>query len=292
MKQMERRFEEPNLLAPGGIPARTAKLGACTWAYVWKSSIEESLDALRALGYDAIDVLTIPPHPFPTGMSNAERSALRTFTQQHGVSIETLNIPSTDVNLCSVNRDMRQYTIDQIRRTLELANDLAVPMVTTVPGRRLNFNAPDQATTNRWLAECLEQLVPAAESLGVDILLELHPLSCLPRTHALTGFLTTFNSDRLGIALDVTNAAHAGDDPAQSVRHAARWLRQVHLSDTMHDKWQHDVIGAGDIDFVSIFSAIDDSGIGVMSIVEITCEDPDWGYSVSRAKLENFGWRV
>jgi sugar phosphate isomerase/epimerase len=187
---------------------------------------------------------------------------------------------------------MRLYTIDQIRRTLELANDLAVPMVTTVPGRRLNFNAPDQKMTIQWLAECLEQLVPIAESLGVDILLELHPLSCLPRTQALTEFLTSFNSNQLGIALDVTNAAHVGDDPAQSIGHSARWLRQVHLSDATHGKWHHDVIGAGDMDFARIFSAIEDSGISVTSIVEITCEDPDQGYSVSRANLENFGWRV
>lgn len=289
---MERRFEELDTSDSSRNPARTAKLGACTWAYVWKSSIEATLGSLAALGYEKIDVLTIPPHPFPSDMGRAERSALRAFTQQEGISIETLNIPSTDVNLCSVNRDMRQYTIEQIRRTLELANDLAVPMVTTVPGRRLNFNAPDPETTTQWLAGCLEQLVPAAERLGVDILLELHPLSCLPLTHTLTEFLAKFKSCRLGIALDVTNAAYAGDDPAQSIRHSAPWLRQVHLSDAGHSKWQHDVIGAGSLDFASIFSAIGDSGISVTSIVEITCEDPDWGYSASRAKLENFGWRV
>jgi L-ribulose-5-phosphate 3-epimerase len=100
------------------------KLGACTWAYVWRASIEDSLRSLNSLGYEAMDVLTIPPHPFSSEMDPADRRRLAALTRHIGVTIETLNIPSTDVNLCSVNRDMRKFTVDQICQTLELANDL------------------------------------------------------------------------------------------------------------------------------------------------------------------------
>jgi L-ribulose-5-phosphate 3-epimerase len=269
-----------------------ARLGACTWAYVWRTGIEECLGALAARGYRTMDVLTIPPHPFPSYLGDAGRSSLAALLRREGLVIETLNIPSTDVNLCSVNRDMRIYTVDQIRRTLELASDLAVPMVTTVPGRRLNFNAPAMDMTIGWLTGCLEELLPAAEALGVDILLELHPQSCLPDTRSLTTFLDRLGSGKLGIALDVANAAFVGDDPAQAIHLAAPWLRQVHLSDTPRGKWHHDVVGTGDMDFAAIFSAMTQIGYRGTSIVEITCDDPDGGFSLSRTRLEAFGWRV
>lgn len=267
-------------------------LGACTWAYVWKSGIEDSLRSLASLGYGAMDILTIPPHPFPSEMGAADRSRLKAFARELGITIETLNIPSTDVNLCSVNRDMRQFTVSQIRSTLELASDLETPMVTAVPGRRLNFNAPEADQMTGWLSACLEELLPSAEKLGVAILLELHPLSCLPNTDALRSFLDRLGASQLGIALDVSNAAYVGDSPAAAILQAAPWLRQLHLSDTKAGKWQHDVVGAGDVDFVAIMDAIRDIRFAGTSIVEITAEDPDRAYSMSASQLQKLGWRV
>jgi L-ribulose-5-phosphate 3-epimerase len=220
-------------------------------------------------------------------MNAQERAGLLAFLRQNSLSIETLNVPSTDVNLCSVNRDMREYTVAELTRVMQMASDLEIPYVTCVAGRRLNFNAPDPQLTLGWLDGGLEALSKHASELGVSILLELHPMSCLPTTSEMVGYLDRLNDARLGLAFDVTNSAYVGERPDESIKKAARWLRQVHLSDARSGRWEHDIVGVGDLDFGSIVSALEEINFAGTAIIEISCDDPDHGYVVSKQVLEH-----
>ncbi|ASP83111.1 sugar phosphate isomerase/epimerase family protein [Sinorhizobium meliloti] len=275
---------EPGLYRP--------RLGACTWAYLWRQGIVDTLRTFDRLGLRTIDIITVPPHPFPSAMSAEERSALARSAAELQVSIETLNVPSTDVNLCSVNEDTRRFTIDQLTSIIALASDLSAPMITCVPGRRLNFNAPSIEQSLGWLSGCLDELIPVAERAGVKILFELHPMSCLPNTSSLCGFLDRYGSPKLGLALDVTNAVFVGEDPVQSILASGPHLRQLHLSDARTGQWAHDVVGSGDLDFGSIFDALKTISFRGTSIIEITCDDPDTGFAASRRLLSEAGWQA
>ena len=95
----------------------TLFLGASTWTYLQTCSLETALRRLKGLGYSRFDVLTIPPHLWPYDIDIAQRRALRDLLVSEGLSFDSLNLPSTDQNLCSVTPQMREYSVQQFLDT-------------------------------------------------------------------------------------------------------------------------------------------------------------------------------
>lgn len=265
-------------------------LGACTWAYVWQLEMRETVERLAEFGYSTLDVITVPPHLWPSTWNAVERRSLKRVLDAEQTQIESLNVPFTDVNMCSVNPDTREWSVEQIVSVAQLAADLGVPRVTFVPGKRLNFNAPSAKDTAGWLDASMEVLLDRTETLGVQFLLELHPMSVFPTTTSLVEYLDRAHPTRTAIALDVANADYVGESPAESIVHARHWLGQVHLSDQPNGHWAHDRIGSGDIDFASIAQALDSIEFSGTSILEVIDPEPDSAFTQARDLLRKVGW--
>ena len=266
-------------------------LGASTWTYLQECSLQASVRRLRAMGYSRFDVITIPPHLWPYNFDAAQRRALREFLVAEGVSFDSLNLPSTDQNLCSVTSQMREYSVQQFHAMIDLCEDLGVSMIVVVPGRRANFVPPPLEQAHGWLKAGLESLVPHAERAGVRLILENHHMSPMPTVLQMTTFLDAFGSDQLGIAYDVANGEFVGEDQAEAIRTAGRWLRQVHLSDASRSKWDHAPIGRSAVDFAAVAQALQQTGFAGTSIVELVSQTPDADMADARQALHRYGWR-
>ncbi len=190
-----------------------------------------------------MDILTSSPHPFPSEVNAAGCSRLKAFAREFGITIETLNIPSGEINLCIVSRDMRQFAVDHICWTLELASDPQAPIETTGPGRSFNFNAPEASKTTEWLTACVEQLFPSAEKVGGTILLELHAFSCLPSTDALSSFVESLHAKQLGIALDYRASPIRAMIPPRQTSKLPPGCGKSTSRIRQAGKWRHHVIG-------------------------------------------------
>lgn len=265
-------------------------LGASTWTYLQLCDLRTAMLRMRETGLDRFDVLTIPPHLWPYDLDAVGRADLRRFFAAERLTIESLNLPSTDQNLCSITRQMRAYSVAQFGELIGLCEDLGVELIVVVPGRRANFVPPPITQAERFLTEALEQLVPQAERAGISLVLENHHMSPLPTVDSMVRFLDRFGSDRLGIAYDVANGEFVGEDQAGAIRRAGRWLRQVHLSDASRTKWDHARIGDGNVDFAAIATALTEIGYAGASMVELISDTPDLDMRSAVERLTSLGW--
>jgi deoxyribonuclease-4 len=268
----------------------TLRLGASTWTYLQTCGLEAALRRLNGTGYSRFDVLTIPPHLWPYDIDLAQRRALRTFLAREGLSFDSLNLPSTDQNLCSVTPQMREYSVQQFLDIIDLCEEIGVPMIVVVPGRRANFAPPPLEAAYAWLKAGLEVLLPHAERAGVRLILENHHMSSMPTVKQMVTFLDAFGSDHLGIAYDVANAEFVGEDQAAAIQTAGRWLRQVHLSDASRSKWDHAPIGRSAVDFAAVAEALREINFSGTSIVELISETPDADMAGALRELHRYGW--
>ena len=142
-------------LQPHGEAGMTAstppRLGASTWTYLQACDVRSAMRRLGAVGLRRFDVLTVPPHLWPYDLPHARRRDLRQWLEAEDFVIESLNLPSTDQNLCSATEQMRAYSIDQWRAVFDLCSDLGVGGVVMVPGRRPNFLPAPAGQYDAWL---------------------------------------------------------------------------------------------------------------------------------------------
>jgi deoxyribonuclease-4 len=235
------------------------------------------------MGFKRMDLLTHPPHLWPYDADKSVRIALRQLLRAEGMAVDSLNLPSTDHNLCSVTQEMRDYTVLTLAAMIDLCGDLGAPYLVVVPGRQLGFSPPSRAESEAWLCDGLERLIPKAERHGVRILLENHHLSPLPLTADLVVLLERIGSRRLGIAYDIANGIFSGEELAGAIRNAAPWLGQVHLSDANATRWDQAPLGAGTVDFTTLPALLLRAGFGGTSIVEIVSAQPDQDLPAGRA---------
>ena len=265
------------------------RLGASTWTYLQSCDLRAALTRLRRMGYQRFDVLTIPPHLWPSTMDATARRDLRHWLAGEDVIIESLNLPSTDQNLCSVTPEMRDFSVTQWIAVLDLCAALGVSSAVMVPGRRPNFVPAPAAQTDGWLRAALDRLLPHAERAGVGLMLENHHQSPMPSVALMVNFLDKFGSNNLGIAYDVANGEFVGEDQAAAIHQAGQWLRQVHLSDASRARWDHAPPGRASIDFAAVGQAL--AGFTGTSIVELISEEADSAMSDARNFLGPHGWR-
>jgi len=268
----------------------TLALGASTWTYLQECDLQAAIRRLQFAGYARFDVLTIPPHLWPYDCDAAQRKALHQFLKMEGVGFESLNLPSTDQNLCSVTAQMREYSVKQFHDLIDLCEALGVPMIVVVPGRRANFVPPPLDLAYGWLREGLESLIPHAERAGVRLILENHHMSPMPTVRQMVDFLDTFRSNQLGVAYDVANGEFVGEIQADAIQTAGQWLRQIHLSDASRTKWDHAPIGQSAIDFGMVGRALRQVSFAGTSIVELISNTPDADMAAARNVLRQHGW--
>jgi len=248
-------------------------LGASTFPFVWHETALDALRRLQALGLDDFDVILAPGHCWPGELSPKARSRLARDLQADGIRVQSLNFPALDLNLASPVGEVRSYSVELYGEALRLSAELGADAVVAVPGRVSTLIQPPHETSERWLAESVEQLLAHAEQADRALYLELHPQSPIPTVDALERFVRRFDHPRLQVAYDVANAEFAGEDQAAALRRLAPVLGQVHLSDGSRTRWAHDRVGLGTIDFAAILRTLDEirfDGVPVLEVVSPT----------------------
>jgi sugar phosphate isomerase/epimerase len=145
--------------------------------------------------------------------------------------------------------------------------------VVAVPGRVSALIQPPRKLSEGWLADGLAQLLALAEDTDQRIFLENHPQAPIPTAGALDGLVRAIGHPRLQVLYDVANAEFVGEDQVPALRRLAPLLGQVHLSDGSRERWGHDRIGLGTVDFPAILRTlreIESKGARVLEIVSPT----------------------
>jgi glucosamine-6-phosphate deaminase len=135
----------------------------------------------------------------------------------------------------------RERALDEARRCLDLAADLAAPGV-RVFGDRIQ-PGQDRASTTRLIADALALLGEHARPLGLEVWIESH--GDFARSRDLLPTLELAGAQGVGALWDPANAFEVGEQPYEGLRVLGERVRHVHLKDLQPGPGAKDGEGRG-----------------------------------------------
>ena len=266
-------------------------LGVHTFGFVWDRDAATATRDLAARGFREFQYLASAPHLDPWADVKAQARAVRDAVSEVGGRTLAVDLPSSETNLASPNREIADVSVRAYLSVLDVASELGAPWLTINSGRKhMLLPPPDDRLVHVFRAS-LERLLRAAEPRGVRILLENIPGTLLGDAPAAKRFLDQEDYGAVDVLYDVTNAAALGERPPDGIRLLADRIRLVHLSDAPAGQWRHDPVGTGAIDFADIHGALGDVGYEDGVVIEAISGDTLNDLVASRRRLTEAGWR-
>ncbi len=239
--------------------------GYSTNAFV-EVSLLEAIEQIAGLGFKGVELMGDRPHLYPPDVDKEGLEQIKAALARHHLKPTNINsftlFAVGDTYLPSwiePEPARRRIRIDHTLSCLDVAAALGCGCISVPPGGPLNGMARKEAMALFY--QGLEQVVPRAEALGVQILVEPEPHLMLERTEEFLGFIKDIRSPRVGINFDIGHFFCAGEDPARSFETLFEWIGHVHLEDIGRDRvHQHLIPGLGAIDFDAVFDTMADLG--------------------------------
>jgi len=218
-------------------PLAWSTLGSPNWSF------QHTVEQAAANGYQALEVRLLDGQIIPSNLSAERRREMKAVLQQHNLRIIGLGLST---RFSSPDPAERMANIEELRRYLELANDLDVPMVRTFGGNVAEGQTLDQ--TIDWVAQALIGGVSTAEAQGVTIVLETHDAFC--RGAEVARVLAQVNSPYVAAVWDIHHPYRMGESIEQTWDLIGTRVKHVHIKDGIKQadgSWQLVLLGEGEL---------------------------------------------
>jgi L-ribulose-5-phosphate 3-epimerase len=265
-------------------------VGVNTYAYAWTTPAIDCVRRLAELGYRSFELLIHPPHLALDDFDQASRRRLAATLNDIRAVNCTMNLPSLDHNLASPWPQVRAASAEMFKQAIDLASDLNIAWLVTVPGRMSPLAPATMDTRRSWMRESIERILPHAQARGVKLAIENVPMASFPDADSLGSFVSSFESSDVGVCYDAANAHFIGESPAEGARKLADQLRIAHVSDTGRSVWRHDPIGTGSVPFAEFAQALNDIGFAGPVMMEILAENAEEALVHSHDILASVGF--
>lgn len=270
------------------------QVAASTFPFLYAMSGLEALRHLHNMGYRAFEMMIFPPHCWPPELTPEARGEVKAWLDGEGGRITSFCYPLLDNNPNSVDRLMRDYTLDRYREAIDLAAEWGCPYVVAIPGPVNSLINPPVPWMRDWFVEGMKTLVAHAGGTGVRLLLENVPFTFLPSAADMKETAEAIGD--VGINYDVCNGAFIKEDVGDAIRMLGDLVENVHISDSPPDEFKHDRLGTGIVEPAPAAAALGEIGYDKMTVLEIITDanqpgaDPDGDIRASHAVLAQHGW--
>ncbi|MBT8342568.1 MAG: sugar phosphate isomerase/epimerase [Desulfatitalea sp.] len=236
--------------------------GYSTNAFV-KHSLLESFDMIAELGFKGVEIMCDQPHLYPPEYGSEKLQAVKSRLAATRLKPTNLNsftlFAVGDTYLPSwieAEPERRQIRVNHTLACLDIAAALGCANISVPPGGPLEKGM----TRKEALAlfhQGLDQVIPKAESLGVQLLIEPEPHLLMERSAEIKPFILEIQSSAVGINFDIGHFFCAGEDPAASLEELFEWVGHMHIEDIAADRsHNHLIAGLGAIDYAPVFNAM------------------------------------
>jgi len=240
---------------------RAMSRGYSTNAFV-KFSLFEAVEKIVRLGFAGVEIMCDRPHLYPPDFGPQEITRLQRLIQSHGLRVTNLNsftlFAVGDTYLPSWIEPERERREIRIRHTLDclrLAQVLGCGNISVPPGGPLGGLSRQEAF--RLFHEGLERVAPAAEELGVKVLIEPEPDLLMENTAQFKAFMREVRSPAVGLNFDMGHFYCVGEDPSAAFEELSSWVGHVHLEDIASSRVHNHLIpGRGAVRFLEVLQTM------------------------------------
>ncbi len=232
----------------------------------WNLSPTRSIAHARELGIYSFE-LWFDHYVFHDESVGKIRKALR-----ENEIVATVHASSWDINITSTSKPVREFSIEQVKKSIDLAEAIAAPLITVHPGKKSYFRARRDEIAKAQ-QEAFHTLFCYSE--GKDVMICVENIEDTGRDVMVTeaDFIDFFSKidDDLFITLDV---AHLGDLQRIEMFYSKlrERIRHIHISD-LNQVELHVPMGDGILQTEAVLSLLKDTYRGIFSL-EFYQDDP------------------
>ena len=242
------------------------KLSFSTNAFV-QCSVFEAVEKIAAIGYEGVEILADMPHLYAPSATDSDLMRLKGILADTGLEVANVNAnpamgyygrafwePLFEPSLANPDPSARRWRIDYSKRCIDLACTLGSPNVSLTSGRMVPGILPEKAMD--LLRESLKEVLEHAANRGVRIGIEYEPGLLVERFEELASLIEEMHSPYLGANLDLGHSHLLGEAPEAVIGDLSDRIFHVHIEDIRAMKHYHLIPGLGDVDFETLFKAL------------------------------------
>jgi len=228
-------------------------------------SIESALSQTKMNGFDALELSVSSEGVINTNSSKAECQTIRKKIDDSGIFVDSIATGmSWGVSPTSDDESIRKKSISLHQDALKVSSYLGCNALLFVPGVVKSPISPEIVRYDRALdrlREAINQMLPIAEDLNVDLCMENVWNGFFYSPIELRGFVDSFDSDRLGVYLDIGNLIGYQQYPPHWVELLNSRIKRVQIKDFQENfDWTGGFsfcdIGAGDVPWKETIAAL------------------------------------
>ena len=234
------------------------KIGASTLA-TFNNSLNNSLEFIENLGIEYAELL----HQYPN--EKIDSDVLNSFNLKY-----TIHAPFMDVNIASLSTKSRNISIEQIKDSIDLANEIDASVVVVHPGL-VPFILKEMPEKIYPIAnKSIKELGEYSQDLGVNTTIENMPnfeSMIYQDMTKLNEILVEFD---MGMTLDIGHAHHS-KIPENEMYFDS--IKHIHIHDNMGDDDTHLPLGEGNIQFKHILDTFHEKNYDGIYMIEVNNKD-------------------
>ena len=234
------------------------KIGASTLA-TFKNSLDDSLEFIESLGIKYVELL----HQFPT--EEFDLDVLNSFNLDY-----TIHAPFMDVNIAALGSKSRANSIEQIKDSVDLANQIDAKVVVVHPGL-IPFLAREMPEEVYKICDnSIKEIGDYSYDLGVNTTIENMPAFEAMIYQDMNRLNETLVEFDMGMTFDIGHAHHSGISPDEMYFDS---IKHIHAHDNMGDDDSHLALGEGNIQLKDIITTFENKKYDGIYMIEVNNKD-------------------
>jgi sugar phosphate isomerase/epimerase len=238
------------------------KLAYSSNAYM-RFDVFGAIDRIAALGYRGIELMADTPHLWPATTEAATIDAVRQKLQSAALSIANVNAFMMNTvqdfwhpSWIEPDEAYRRQRIEHTKAALRMAAALGARCITTEPGGPLEGSI-DRASAMDIFIEGLKEVLPVAEQVGVELLVEPEPGLLIETADQFLELAARIDSPAFGLNFDIGHFYCVSEPLPEAVERLQDLTRHYHIEDIAATRiHEHLIPGQGAIDFRKVLEAI------------------------------------
>ncbi|HEX2925082.1 MAG TPA: sugar phosphate isomerase/epimerase family protein [Ruminiclostridium sp.] len=250
-------------------------------------SVLQAISELKKAGYDGIELALEETQFNPFHLSGDDLKKINESLESnklYGACIATgsarlLSKEAYEPSLIHPTQSGRNQRIDLLKRSLEIAHALNIPVVNFASGKLTAGLEPERAT--EFLVEGIEKLLHESDSIILAI--EPEPEFFIGTSAEAVSLIKNINNTRFRLNLDIGHVYCCEDNFFEAVEHSIPYAVHMHIEDIADRVHRHLIPGDGEIDFERVFSVIMDNAYEGYISVELYHHADQWQEAITES---------